>query len=191
MVNEARLGFNRIHITFDADSVLNPATYGINSGISGNVGLPQITISGAFTFGGISGFPQGRGDTTEVASDTLSWVRGNHTIKMGGEFRRANSNNFSYTPGTFTFASVTAFLNDQATGFTANASNKSNRTYVNAIGVFVTDSWKVAPTFSLTLGLRYDFYGTPTEAQNRYVVFDPVTDTLQHVGQAWWTVARV
>jgi hypothetical protein len=184
VVNEARLGFNRIHITFDADSVLNPATYGINSGISGNVGLPQITISGAFTFGGISGFPQGRGDTTEVASDTLSWVRGNHTIKMGGEFRRANSNNFSYTPGTFTFASVTAFLNDQATGFTANASNKSNRTYVNAIGGFLTDTWKVAPTLSLTLGLRYDFYGTPTEAQNRYVVFDPVTDTLQHVGQS-------
>ena len=184
VVNEARMGFNRIHITFDADSVLNPATYGINSGISGNVGLPQITISGAFTFGGISGFPQGRGDTTEVASDTLSWVRGNHTIKMGGEFRRANSNNFSYTPGTFTFASVTAFLNDQATGFTANASNKSNRTYVNAIGGFLTDTWKVAPTLSLTLGLRYDFYGTPTEAQNRYVVFDPVTDTLQHVGQS-------
>jgi hypothetical protein len=119
-----------------------------------------------------------------VASDTLSWVRGNHTIKMGGEFRRANSNNFSYTPGTFTFASVTAFLNDQATGFTANASNKSNRTYVNAIGGFLTDTWKVAPTLSLTLGLRYDFYGTPTEAQNRYVVFDPVTDTLQHVGQS-------
>ena len=183
VVNEARLGFNRIHITFDADSVLNPATYGINSGISGNVGIPQITISGAFTFGGISGFPQGRGDTTEVASDTLSWVRGNHTIKMGGEYRRAISNNFSYTPGTFTFASVTAFLNDQATGFTANASNKSNRTYDNAIGVFLTDLWKVAPTLQLTLGLRYDFYGTPTEAENRYVVFDPTTDSLEHVHQ--------
>ena len=184
MVNEARLGFNRIHITFDADSVLNPATYGINSGISGNVGLPQITISGAFTFGGINGFPQGRGDTTGVASDTFSWVKGNHTLKMGGEYRRAISNNFSFTPGTFTFASVTAFLNDQATGFTANASNKSNRTYDNAIGAFVTDLWKVSPTLSFTLGLRYDFYGTPTEAENRYVVFDPTTDTLQHVGQS-------
>lgn len=183
LVNEARLGFNRIHITFDADSVLNPATYGINSGISGDVGIPQITISGAFTFGGINGFPQGRGDTTEVASDTLSWVRGDHTIKMGGEYRRAISNNFSYTPGTFTFASSSAFLNDQADGFTANASNKSNRTYDNAIGVFITDLWKVAPTFQVTLGLRYDFYGTPTEAENRYVVFNPTTDVLEHVGQ--------
>lgn len=185
LVNEARLGFNRIHITFDANSLLNPATFGINSGISGNVGIPQITVSGApFTFGGINGFPQGRGDTTMVASDTLTWVRGNHTIKTGGEFRRANSNNFSYTPGTFTFATVAAFLSDQATGFSANASNKSNRTYVNSVGAFVTDLWKVAPTLQLTLGLRYDFYGTPTEAQNRYVVFDPMTDTLQHVGQS-------
>ena len=183
MVNEARLGFNRIHITFDPAELFNPATYGIDSGITGNVGLPQITISGAFTFGGISGFPQGRGDTTEVASDTFSVVKGNHTVKIGGEFRRANSNNFSYNPGTFTFATVAAFLADQATGFTANASNKSNRTYDNATGVFVTDLWKVAPTLSVTLGLRYDFYATPTEAENRYVVFDPTTDVLEHVGQ--------
>ena len=48
---------------------------------------------------------------------------------------------------------------------------------------FVTDSWKVTPTFTVHAGLRYDWYGTPTEAENRFVVFDPATDTLQHVGQ--------
>ncbi len=47
----------------------------------------------------------------------------------------------------------------------------------------MTDTWKISSTFSATLGLRYDWYGTPTEAQNRFVVFDPTTDTLQHVGQ--------
>ena len=31
--------------------------------------------------------------------------------------------------------------------------------------------------------MRYDWYGTPTESQGRFVVFDPTTDTLQHVGQ--------
>ena len=67
MVNEARLGGNRIHITFDPDNMTNPAAFGINSGVTGPVGLPQITVSGAFEFGGISGFPQGRGDTTAVA----------------------------------------------------------------------------------------------------------------------------
>jgi hypothetical protein len=182
VVNEARVGYNRIHITFLADNNLNPADFGINSGVNAPIGLPQITVTGAFTFGGIGGFPQGRGDDTIVVSDTLSWIQGNHSIKFGGEYRLANTDNFSYTPGTFTFPTVNAFLADQATGFTANASNRSNRTYANSLGVFFTDAWKVTPHFTATLGLRYDWYGTPTEAENRFVVFDPATVTLRHVG---------
>jgi hypothetical protein len=183
LVNEARLGGNRIHIVFSPANTTDPTSLGINSGVSGPVGLPQITVSGAFEFGGISGFPQGRGDTTAVISDTLSWIHGNHTVKFGGEERRANTDNFSATPGTFTFPSVAAFLADQATGFTTTASNRSNRSYANALGLFVTDSWKVTRQFTVTLGLRYDWYKTPTEGGNRYVVFDPATVTLQYVGR--------
>ncbi len=182
LVNEARVGGNRIHIIFNPDNTDNPASFGINNGVSGPIGLPQITVSGGFTFGGNSGFPQGRGDTTAVVSDTLSWVHGSHTIKLGGEERRANTDNFSATPGTFTFPSVTAFLADQATGFTTTPSNRSNRSYANALGLFVTDSWKATRRLTFSLGLRYDWYQTPTEAGPRYVVFDPTTVTLQHVG---------
>ena len=147
------------------------------------IGLPHMTVTGAFVFGGNAGMPQGRGDNVITVSDTLTWIHGNHTVKFGGEFRRQNSDNFSYTPGTFGFASITAFLADQANSFTVNTSNTSNRTYGNSMGAFVTDSWKLTPTFTVTLGLRYDWYGTPTEAQNRFVVYDPATNTLQHVGQ--------
>ena len=184
LVNEARAGFNRIHIIFGADNTLSASAFGINSGVTAAIGLPQITVSGNFTFGGISGFPQGRGDNVGVLSDTLSWVHGNHTVKMGGEFRRQNSDNFSYTPGTFTFANINSFLADQATSFTSNVSNRSNRTYGNALGAFVTDTYKVKPTLTVTLGLRYDWYGTPTEAQNRFVVFDPTSASLLPVGQS-------
>ncbi len=188
LVNEARAGFNRIHIIFAADNTLSAAAYGVDSGVTAPIGLPQISIAGGFAgggieFGGINGFPQGRGDNTGVVSDTLSWIHGNHTIKLGGEFRRVNSDNFSYTPGTFTFASVATFLADQADAFTANTSNRSNRTYDNALGFFLTDSWKVKPSFTVQLGLRYDWYATPTEAENRFVIYDPVGNTLQHVGQ--------
>ncbi|MDR3699318.1 MAG: TonB-dependent receptor [Candidatus Sulfopaludibacter sp.] len=184
LVNEARAGYNRIHITFVGDNTDSATSFGINSGVTAPIGLPQISIAGAFTFGGIGGFPQGRGDNVEAVSDTLTWVHGSHTIKMGGEFRRQNSDNFSYTPGSFNFSNINAFLADQANGFSVNTSNLSNRTYGNSIGAFITDTWKVKPTLSLTLGLRYDWYGTPTEAQNRFVVFDPANDTLQRVGQS-------
>ena len=183
LVNEFRAGANRIHITFDPDNTSAAPDYGINSGVTAAIGLPQITVTGAFTFGGIGGFPQGRGDNVITTSDTLTWIHGHHTVKFGGEYRRQNSDNFSYTPGTFGFASITTFLADQANSFTANTSNRSNRTYGNSIGAFVTDAWKVSPTFTLTLGVRYDWYGTPTEAQNRFVIYDPATNTLQHVGQ--------
>ena len=49
--------------------------------------------------------------------------------------------------------------------------------------LFLTDAWKVKPTLTVNSGLRYDWYGTPTEAENRFVVYDPATNTLQHVGQ--------
>ncbi len=184
LVNESRIGFNRIHITFLAQNNASAAAYGINSGVTAAIGLPQITVTGNFTFGGIGGFPQGRGDNVGVASDTATWVHGTHTIKFGGEFRRQNSDSFAYTPGTFTFPTISAFLADQATGFTANTSNRSSRVYGNSLGAFLSDAWKVTPTLTLNLGLRYDWYGTPTEAENRFVVFDPTTDTLQHVGQS-------
>ncbi len=183
MTNEFRAGANRIHIVFVADNMDAAPDFFINSGVTAPIGLPHMTVSSAFTFGGNSGFPQGRGDNVGTFSDTLSWVHGNHIIKFGGEFRRQNSDNFSATPGTFSFPSLTAFLADQANSFTVTNSNRSNRTYGNSIGAFVTDSWKIKPTFTLTLGLRYDWYGTPTEAENRFVVFDPTTSELVHVGQ--------
>jgi hypothetical protein len=184
LVNEARVGFNRIHIVFAAENTLNAAALGINSGVNAPIGLPQITVTGAFAFGGINGFPQGRGDDTIIASDTLSWVHGKHTTKFGGEYRQAIADSFAYTPGTFTFPNIAAFLADRANSFTANSSNRSARVYIPSIGGFVQDAYKVLPNFTLTLGLRYDWNGTPTEAANRFVVFDPVTASLVHVGQS-------
>jgi hypothetical protein len=183
LTNEFRAGANRIHIVFAADNTDAAPAFGINSGVTAPIGLPQINVAGAFTFGGIAGFPQGRGDNVGTFSDTLSWVHGKHIIKVGGEFRRQNSDNFSATPGTFSFPSIAAFLADQANSFSVTDSNRSNRTYGNSLGAFITDTWKIAPTFTVTLGLRYDWYGTPTEAENRFVVFNPTTDSLNQVGQ--------
>ena len=183
LVNEIRLGYNRIHITFVAANTLNAADYGINSGVNAPIGLPQITVTGAFAFGGIGGFPQGRGDYSAALSDTLSWVHGKHSVKFGADYRRLDNNNFSYTPGTFGFTSIAAFIADDANAFTSNPSNRSSRIFVNSIGAFVQDNYRMTRNFTVELGLRYDWYGTPTEAENRFVVFDPVADSLVDVGK--------
>jgi hypothetical protein len=180
MVNEFRLGANRIYITFTADNQENPALLGINDGVTTPIGLPSITVSGNFTFGSSSS--SGRGDLTDVLSDTLTWTKGNHTVKLGGEERRENSNNIATAVGSFTFPTVAAFLADQASAFSTSTSNRSNRSYQNALAFFLTDSWKVTHNFTATLGMRYEWNSTPTEGGGRYVVFNPTTVSLENVG---------
>jgi len=179
-VNEFRLGYNRIHLPFDPQTTLTATQFDINSGVPA---MPQISIAGgSLEFGGNSGEPSFRGDYTAVAADSLNWVHGKHSIKIGAEFRRNDNNNYSYTPGTFSFPSITAFINDQANSFSANPSNRSSRIFVNMLGAFIQDSYKITPNFMLEIGLRYDWNGTPDEAENRFVVFEPTTDSLNQVG---------
>jgi hypothetical protein len=183
LTNEARFGINHIHITFAPNQMLNPADYSINNGVDTAIGLPQMTVSSiGLNFGGPSGFPQGRGDSTGVLSDTVSWVHGKHTFEFGGEFRRFINDNFGNDPGTFTFSNVTNFINGEATGFTVNTLPSASRIGVNSMGAFAQDSWKVRPFLTINYGIRYDWNGTPTEAMNRFVVFDPATASLVQAG---------
>jgi hypothetical protein len=183
LVNEARLGYNRIHITFVPNALLDPTVYGMNVGVSGPVGLPQITVRDiGLNFGGPNGFPQGRGDYTAVLSDTLSYIRNKHSLKFGVEARRFNGNSFGSTPGTMAFNTVADFISGQAATFTANPGSNPARVYVTAVGAFVQDNYKATSHLTLELGLRYDWNGTPVEANNRFTVFDQSAVALVQIG---------
>ncbi len=182
MANTIRLGYNRIHITFQPNRLLNSATFGINNGINAPIGLAQIDVGGfALDFGGPSGFPQGRGDTTAVLSDTFSYLHGRHSWTMGGEIRRAYNNNFSQDTSIFRFADVPSFIADSATSFTY-VGTSANRILYPSWGAFVEDNFKWKPNLTLQLGFRYDWNSTPSEADNRFVAFDPAGVSLIRVG---------
>ena len=184
LVNEARLGFNRINISFIPNSLLNPATYFIGDGVTGAVGLPQISVSDiGLNFGGPSGFPQGRADTLGVFSDSLNLLHGKHNIKVGGEFRRFLGASFNSDTGTITYASTANnFQQDTATGFSIQPTQIASRVYINAAGAFVQDNYKIRPGLTLELGFRFEWNGTPTEGANRLVQFDPAALTLTRTG---------
>ena len=118
-VNELRFGFNRINITFSPNTPLNPADFGISDGVTAAIGIPQITVGGiALNFGGPSNFPQGRTDTSFVVSDTLTYLRGRHSLKVGGEFRHwedvftstANNMGIFISNGSATGSGISDFL---------------------------------------------------------------------------------
>jgi outer membrane receptor protein involved in Fe transport len=182
LTNQARLGFNRLHITFTPNQQLNPADFGINNGITQAIGLPQIGVTGGLNIGGPNGFPSGRGDTTAVFSDTLNWLKGRNSIALGGEARRFYNNNINESIGSFTFSSLTNFLSDRAQRFTVLQGSGNDKILEPAWGIFAQDNFKLAGNFTLELGLRYDWNSTPTESQNRFTVFVPATDSLVRVG---------
>ncbi len=183
LTNEARLGFNRINITFTPNLQLNPADFGINNGINQDIGLPQMSITGFnFNIGGPAGFPQGRADMTVVLSDTLNYLRGNHSFKFGGEGRRFYNNNFTLDVGTFTFPNVNSFIAGNANAFSVTLGDRSSAIIQNALGFYVQDNYKARPNLTFELGLRYDWNMTPTERFDRFVLFDPATRSFVRVG---------
>jgi hypothetical protein len=184
LVNEARLGFNRISIAFNPANLLDPNSVGIGDGLTGNVGIPQITLSDiGLTLGGPSGFPQGRNDTLGVFSDTATLLRGRHTLKFGGEFRRYLVAAFNGNIGAITFVSTANnFEKDTATVFSAQPNNVSSRVYDGALGAFAQDNFKLSPRLTLEYGLRFEWNGTPVEGENRFIIFNPTAVTLTRVG---------
>lgn len=183
MVNEARFGFNRFFSTSTPNVQLNPADFGIRNGVEESIGLPQINVAGGgLNFGGPSNQPSGRGDTTFVVSDTLSWLLGQHSLKIGGEYRQFLNNNFRQVTGSFNFPTIAAFLSGTANSFSVTLGNESSSIVQGALGFFVQDNYRLRPNLTLELGLRYEWNMTPTERYDRFIVFDPESVSLLRVG---------
>lgn len=188
LTNTARLGYNRIHITFAPVQTLNPADFKINNGVNSKLGLPQISVGGSPNFGGPAGFPQGRGDATVVFADTVNYIHGRSAWVFGTEIRRFYNNNFGDDTTSFAFANITGFIGDRPTNFTFRGVN-ANKILAPAYGFFAEDSFKWKPNLTLQLGLRYDLNLTPSEAANKFVVFDPATASLVQVGSSGFATA--
>ena len=182
LLNEARFGRTmQDGGTFPA-TVLNPMDFGIANGVSRPLGLPQIVVAGAVSFGGPATLPVGRDDELYVFNDTLTYIAGRHAIKTGGEFRRFLNDNFAEGTGQFNFPTMAAFLAGTANAFSITLGERRNYITQDALSFFAQDSITVGPSLTVDLGLRYEWHVTPTERDNQFVVFDAGTASLVQVG---------
>src|SRR5205823_10969811 len=186
LVNEIRGGFNRIHITFIPQTLVDTSAIGINVGQTQTpIALPAITINGpGLLFGGPAGFPSGREVTTMAVADTATYLRGNHIVKFGGEVRRVKHYGYNDDPGRFTYPSVAAFQQGLGSSFSITLGTQAFNAYVNAIGAFVQDSISLGSNLKMDLGLRYDYLPPPTEQDNKLVTFDPTSRSLLQINGA-------
>jgi len=115
--------------------------------------------------------------TTYGVIDNLTWVHGTQTYKMGVEIRRIRLNQGKTADNNLDFSDQTGiantgFVNAQISKLTYNAPwccHKYRRTFVMP---YFQDEWKVRPTLTLNLGIRWEYYGVANEADNRTTVFD-------------------
>src|SRR5262249_47595732 len=157
-VNEARFGYNRLYQpTYNADHNVDPNTaYGLNTGVAAGPlsgGLPRIGWFGEFqTVGGFQ-WPKLQGpDTRFQFVGHVSYTRGEHAFRFGGEIHRdgVNGGAFGNAKGSINFGGGGAFgtssaLEDFFAGAPTNAtvlSGDPRRQLSNwAYALFVQDDW--------------------------------------------------
>jgi len=178
LLNEVRFGRTRLDGgTFPA-STLNPVDFGIGNGVTRTIGLPQMIVAGALNFGGPGALPQGRYDTSYVVNDTVTRASGRHTVKVGGEYRHFINENFAEGTGVINFPSVAAFMAGTANAFNITLGQRGSLIDQRAAGAFVQDQVTVGDRLTVELGMRYEWHVTPTERDNRFVVFDAARASL-------------
>ena len=117
----------------------------------------------------------------------MSWQKGRHSLKFGAEYKHHSlDETFNlYTRGQIFFLGFSGnpfadFLGGFAdsAGLTIMGSGVNNRDVLaHDWNGFANDDWRVTDRFTLTLGVRYDFFGPFTEDQGRFVGFDPARIT--------------
>ncbi len=183
VVNQARFGFSRLRVTSTPEEPFTAQQFGINSPLAGAFpGLPTITVAGLFTLGSSTFADQSSRINAWSVNDTLSYVHGNHRFRFGGEYRYSQVNFYfnAFSRGFLQFSPNTAnpasaFVNFlTGNGISIIGSGVYDRALrTNDFAAYVTDDWKVTSRLTLNLGLRYDYYGYPTDIRGRLVNFIP------------------
>src|ERR1700730_8361667 len=133
---------------------------------------PNITIKG-FDPVGLTP-PEGRNDITGHLTDQLSWIKGKHQMRFGGEFRKAQLDEFyhRHATGSFTFdgsqvitggsrpgTARAAFLAGKTSAASLTIGDPERQVFVNTWFLNAGDSWQISPKLNVNYGIRYDYEG--------------------------------
>ena len=187
MVNELRFATNRV-ATYTAvpTTKTSPSALGfltVNPDDAKGTAPPLMYVNGGFNLGPSPEGPTKIHDTTFQYQDTLSWTKGRHDLKFGGDLRWVE-NNFNYdfyTNGSFYFGQYGPQQNgtftgnalaDFAGGFFDNYYQFSNAAYgirTHSLYFFSQDAWKVTHNLTFSYGLRYE-YNSPQEDPHNQII---------------------
>ncbi len=192
MVNSFRFGYSHYFQVFQSnDATDNPANYSYNGSTyhlyTGQTdpayyGLPAITIQGGYTFGLGAAWPKTVGpDGVFQISDSISVLRGNHSLKFGGEvlINQSTNNVTSNAKGPLRFGSLENFFAGNMNLARFTAGNFLRHLQNQGYGVFAQDDWRLARNLTVNLGVRYELVTVLKESDNLIGNFDPNMGLVQ------------
>ncbi len=182
LVNEFRFGYVRISYSLLNIAPVTAADLGIDrptNNITDSIYKFTQFGSAGFQLGPTPPANQYQTQNNYNFVDTVSWVKGAHIFRFGGEFTRVNLDKlfpqtfngqlfFSNSPGapsTATSASIGGLTDFQnllqgAPGGSFGGGGVYNHQYrANDFAVFAQDDWKIRPDLTLNLGLRVEDFG--------------------------------
>jgi hypothetical protein len=212
IINETKFGVNRAPTRLDTDfQVAGSQIDFVRSAISlsGTIVQPGVNggaPTGIVSPGGLtrqSSAASGRAQPIDPRSfsiiDNLSYTRGNHSMKFGGEMRILQVNfdqlgGFTYTYGNMRDFLLNqnltvAFVGDLSTAGAFSVATNPITTFPRQVEGFhegrqhyaiwyAQDEWKIRPNFTMNYGLRYEYYSPNREKDDRAILFDAATGRL-------------
>jgi hypothetical protein len=200
-INELKLGYNGVltRVTGSTAPVngidLSATTINItgnvaNSGIAGQGNPSGVSVPGGLFR--LNSATNGRGAPytayTLAPMDNFSFLKGNHSLKFGGEIRIVRLYTDRLGGTTYTYQNLTDFLNN-ANGSVAFVGDVSSSPFnAGATGnrfakqeyyiAYAQDEWRIKPNLTFNYGLRYEYYTPLREDKDRQVIFDLDTGTI-------------
>jgi hypothetical protein len=194
-INDARFAFSRV-----SAAVLQQNR---EESINARVGLPElsndprdrglssITITGFSPLGDELNNPQRSATNTFQLLDTATYVSGHHTLKFGADVRFVQQNGFrdvlsrgllQFTPFAYTGNALADLLLGLPTVTGGARVDNAQHLRTESYNLFVNDNYRVTPSLSLSLGLRYEYNSPAVDAFDRATIYDSATGTLVAVG---------
>ena len=145
--------------------------------------MPTINLSKQFnglTYDNAS-WPWHNAADSQQGRDDVSWMKGPHALKFGGQFMRYRKNqdifgntegNFTFD-GTFTGSDLADFLLGFAKGYNELALEDRGHWRTSTVSLYLTDGWRATKRLTVNLGLRWEIMPHVYEVHNRMSNFYP------------------